>query len=403
MEAMNIIFVNSSFPRSEAEPIISGEHKNAYYLAKTLSEQGHDITVLTHRAPEPRYSYGDMEVIEVGDGVGKGFVRAIHRSTNEVSPAREVLEEKDIDLIHSHALSTSGALIFLRQRGYIDAPIISTAHGTNLPEIEANLTNIDLKDALYYVNAQVKRFIDTYSWTRSDGVISVSEFQLDEMRDIYGVSDERLTAIPNGVDTEHYKPASGSEIKAEYDLEDKKVVLFVGRLVRKKGIQVLVDAAPEIVAEHPDVAFLLVCGSEEFAHYGEELIEKIRQSPVSDRFTVLQRVPEADLPDYYNAADLLVVPSLNYESIPTVIFEGMACELPVVGTNRWGIPYQLGSEETLIPQGDAGALKREVNELLGDPERRSQLGKQNRERAIAEFDWTKIAGDHEDFYTEVIQ
>lgn len=397
---MNIILITTSFPESVDEPIISGEHKNPYYLGKTLSERGHKVTVLKHWGNQDDYEIHGIRVITIGEGEGKGFVRSFTRSVRQIPAAREILKQEEIDIIHSHVLSTSIGLIFLRNHGYIETPIISTAHGTSVPEIKANLGNMDTKEMLYYVNAHAQKYLDTYAWTRSDVAISVSEFQLEEMQDVYDVPREKVVAITNGVDTDHYAPELADHIRDRYDLQDSYVILFVGRMVRKKGIDVMVEAAPDIVKAHPETEFLIVGGSEEYARHGNEIIRAIRNSNLSNKFTVLQSVPESELPDYYNAADVAVVPSRGYESIPTVVFEAMACGLPVVGTNKWGIPHQLGYTNTLIPEDDNNALSGKLTGILDNPTERENLGKRNRERAVNKFDWNVIVKAHEQLYEE---
>ena len=399
---MKICMLVNKYPNSPDEAIVSGETKNPFYLSQALKGAGHDVTVITHNTDKAVRDFNGVKIYDIGEGLLRSIVWTMTRNLREVRRFLELASEETFDIIHAHIFSSVAGLAYLRKVGRIKTPIISTAHGTSIPEFYANLEGVSLYNTLARINEWMQKHVDRFSWLHSDKVISVSEYQIREMIDIYKLPEEKVVVISNGVDTSFYKPDAnaGNNVRGRHGLGDKKVVLFVGRLVRKKGVQYLIDAAPLILKEVPNTIFLIIGGTDQFAKYDSELQKRIESSRLGEEFVIVKDVSEKDMPGYYNAADVCVFPSINYESFPTVIFEAMACGKPIVATNRWGIPEQIGYEDTLVPEKNSSALAKQTIEILREEQLAEMLSQRNRQSADR-FDWRKIAKKHEDLYNSL--
>ena len=398
---MQICIIVKEYPSSLNEPIVSGEIKNPFYLSQTLKKMGHNITVITHNKNKGIRDFNGVQIYSIGNGFLKGVVRSITSALNEARGFLKLIKEEDFDVIHAHSSVTG--LVLLRKAGKIRTPIITTAHGTSLLEAKANTEGLSLYNTLAKLNSWTQYYIDRFSWLGSDVVISAGNHQVREMLKVYKLPEEKVNPISNGVDTSFYKPdpKAGNKIKEKYGIEDKRIVLFVGRLVRKKGLQYLIYSAPLILREVPDTVFLVIGGADRFAQYESELRKKIKYLNLEGKFIIVKNVPEKDMPSYYNAADVCVFPSINYEPLPTVIFEAMACGKPIVASNLGGIPEQIGYIDTLVPQKNHIALAKMIIKILKDDNLSRELSNKNRKRA-REFHWEKISKMHVKLYRSVV-
>jgi len=398
---MNICLLTRAYPESDDEPIVSGMNKNPYYLSQTLQEQGHEVTVVTHGQKVIARTVGGVTVKQIGEGYLRGFVRAATESVKGALECRRLIDESgDYDVLNVHYAAPGVGLA--KQLGALAVPLVSTAHGTILPEIRANVGSNTLHDRLHLINALAKSRLDRYSWEQSDKVITAGEFQVAEMEEIYGLPKSKLRPIANGVDTDHYRPDEErrQSTRADLGLQDSNVILYVGRLVKKKGLQYLVRALAELERTDESIELVVVGGTPAFDSFGDQVRRLARSLSVSDCLTFVSGVSERDLPSYYNAADVCAVPSVNYEPLPTVVFEAMASGNPVVGSNSWGIPGQVGSGDTLVPEKDTDSLTSMLARVFEDPEWAAELGEKNRRRACQYFDWSEVAQSYVDTYRE---
>jgi glycosyltransferase involved in cell wall biosynthesis len=191
-----------------------------------------------------------------------------------------------------------------------------------------------------------------------------------------GVSTERVWLDHYGFDLAAARTqASQARSRAELGMpEDTLLVGTVARLIPQKGIRVLIDAAPQIVARHPSVRFLVIGDGPQRV----ELEARSRQRGVSEHFRWL----DADSAPWrlLGGCDLFVLPSL-WEGMPATAVEAHAVGLPVVGTNVGGIPEVVVQQQTglLVPPRDTAALAAAILSLLDDPHWRQSMGAAARE------------------------
>lgn len=201
-----------------------------------------------------------------------------------------------------------------------------------------------------------------------------------------------MVRIAPGIDTDHFAPdSSADELKRELDLEGKRVIVSVGRLVHRKGQDTLVEALPQILQENPD-AHLLFVGVGPHLEY---IHKRAIQLGVLPNISFVGRVQYTELPRFISVGEIFAMPSrsrlagLEVEGLGIVYLEASACELPVVGGLSGGAPDAVLEGETgyavdgLNPTAVATAL----NALLADPEKALAMGKRGRQWIIDEWEW----------------
>jgi phosphatidylinositol alpha-1,6-mannosyltransferase len=204
-------------------------------------------------------------------------------------------------------------------------------------------------------------------------------------------SVQSMVKIAPGIDTDHFSPADASKLREELGLTHKKVIVSVGRLVHRKGQDVLIEAMPAIIKEVPE-AHILMIGEGPYRSYLEN---RAKALGITERITFIGRIQYADLPRYICVGDLFVMPSrsrlagLEVEGLGIVYLEASACGLPVIAGDSGGAPDAvLEGESGLVVDGtrktDVAAA---VVELLLDPDRSKAMGIRGRQWIIQEWRW----------------
>ena len=134
-----------------------------------------------------------------------------------------------------------------------------------------------------------------------------------------------------------------------------------------------------------------------------ELLKLAETLGIAEQVTFLGWVPNSDLPPYYRAAAISVIPSLE-EGFGIPAAEAMGCETPVVATDAGGLPevVEHGVTGLIVPRGDSAALADAMGTLLADAARRAAMGRAGRERALRLFDWDRTAEQFEQIYASML-
>jgi len=223
-----------------------------------------------------------------------------------------------------------------------------------------------------------------------------------------GLAEAKLRMIPQGVDVERYRPAPDRQaLRRELGIADgRTVVVFLGSLIERKGIDVLLSAWEPIHRAHPSAELWLV-GRDRFEDEPvAELFLKRRLEPLpASALARVRRFGVRDDPQrLLQASDVFVFPSRR-EGFGTAIIEAMACALPCVVAALPGITDYIfaapGESGVVVPQEDPEALAAAVLALLGDPVRASAMGGAARERAVSRFAIERIADEYLAWYGEL--
>lgn len=208
-------------------------------------------------------------------------------------------------------------------------------------------------------------------WFRAaDGIIAAGAFAARRLVEGYGVAEDRITIISNGVDLQQFRPLPACPSRlAALGLEGRRIIVAPSRLVARKGIDRLIAAMPAIIENHPQ-ALLLVIGD---GPQREDLVALARSAGVAEAVRFMGAVAVSEMPHYYALAELMAVPNRaepgEIDGVPLVFLEANACGLPVVGGLAGGTPEAVQHERNglLVDGRDQAAIAAAINRILGDP------------------------------------
>ena len=179
-------------------------------------------------------------------------------------------------------------------------------------------------------------------------IVAFSRHERDAMARLYGADPKRIELVPCGVDLTRFRPLDQEESRRRLGLNGDKVFLYVGRIESLKGVDLLVHTAAHL--EIPQGVRVLVVGGDNGQNQEVERLRQLAQDlDVAEVVDFVGRVDQEELPVYYSAADVCVVPSF-YESFGLAALESMACGTPVVAS-------RVGGLSTIIQHGHTGYLK----------------------------------------------
>ena len=200
-----------------------------------------------------------------------------------------------------------------------------------------------------------------------------------------------------GVDATAYAPRDAQALREQLGLRGT-VLGFAGRLVREKGVELLLDAAAELAGDWS----LLVVGR---GALRERVRARLAEAPFAGRAVLLDSVPHEAMPRHLNAMDVLALPSQAAphwkEQFGHVLVEAMASGVAVVGSTCGEIPNVVGEAGLVVPEGDAGALSAALGRLVDSPAERAALAQRGRERVLARYTDTRIAQATVEIWREV--
>jgi PEP-CTERM/exosortase A-associated glycosyltransferase len=241
---------------------------------------------------------------------------------------------------------------------------------------------------------------------RADHVVTICQGLSDRIQG-WGVPAERITVIHNGVDLDAFKPAGqkNPERLAQYQLQDKLVLGFLGSFYRYEGLHILLDALPRMLASNPGLHLLLVGGGLE----EEALKQQAEQLGLSQNITFTGRVPHEQINDFYSLIDLFVYPResilLTEMVTPLKPLEAMANQGLVIASDIGGHREMIehGRNGFLFPPDDPRALADTAIELLQQPQLWPELREAGRKYVEQQRCWSKSVGQIEPVYQQLLE
>ncbi len=290
------------------------------------------------------------------------------------------------DVIHAHwAIPTGPAAVMAARK--LGVPSIITMHGGDVyvnPEQGYDFPT------RWYVRPALR-------WTlRHAGALTAITEDCRQHALRAGAPADRIRLVFNGTDLRRFSPAdNGSRGEPAYG---PHMIFACRQLFPRKGIRFLLEAAAQLKPRFPDLKVVLAGDGFE----RPELARLAETLGMASDVTFLGWVPNTELPPYYRAAALSVIPSLE-EGFGIPAAEAMGCEVAVVASDAGGLPevVENGVTGLVVPRGDSTALAQAIGSLLADPDRRRVMGQAGRARALRLFDWDRSAEQFEQIYREV--
>lgn len=332
---------------------------------------------------------GSAEVAKASGGRVRSFAPASASLPMRLIGARRAitaaLREQAPDLVASHfALSVLPAMDRIR------VPHVVHFHGPWAAE--------GLAEGQGGSRRLAKRAVERAVYSRADALIVLSEAFGRVLREDYAAPAERIHVVPGGVNAARFDVAeSRAEARARLGWPgDRPILLAVRRLVRRMGLEVLIEAMAEVVRRRPDV-LLLIAGR---GALEADLRARIEARGLANNVRMLGFLPEEALPLAYRAADAGVVPSQALEGFGLVALECLAAGTPVVVTPVGGLPEAVGRLTMLVCEdAGTGALAERIAAMIEGVGRPDPGACRTQARA---HDWDVIAGRVAEVYRTVL-
>lgn len=214
----------------------------------------------------------------------------------------------------------------------------------------------------------------------------------------YGVDTRKITVIPNGVNASDFTSMDDTGIRKRLGLGGSSFILFLGRLNPIKGPDILLDAFLEISEKIPHV-HLVFAGPD--GGLKESLVRKTKKTAASKKVHFAGYVGGDDKSSLYHAADIVVIPS-RQEAMSIVVLESGICGTPVIMTDVCGFPQMSEEGAAIEVKADVNDISGAIVELVGDEQKRSQMGKAAKEFVVNRYTWRAVAKQYLVHYNKLL-
>jgi D-inositol-3-phosphate glycosyltransferase len=310
------------------------------------------------------------------------------------------LEKLNYELIHAHFFMS--AMVAAEITQLLDIPFTITFHALGYIRQLHQGNNDKFPKERISIEKEVALL--------ADKVIAECPQDRDDLINYYNVSPDKITIIPCGFSEQEFHPVEKWEARKILDLKpDENMLLQIGRMVPRKGVDNVVKAVGKLKAKGKKVKLVIVGGETDEPDLSDnsELgrLRKIAETcDVLDDVQFAGRKGRDQLKYYYSAADLFITTPW-YEPFGITPLEAMACGTPVVGADVGGIKYSVVDGETgaLVPPDNPEALADKVSQLLEDRNGLQQLGQNAIRRVRQHFTWKSVADKVNALYEDILQ
>jgi len=305
---------------------------------------------------------------------------------SEFFSIRKSIKKEKADMVHAHWIIPHGFLSVFFKKKY-EIPLIVSAHGSDVFPLRNRFFRAIQRKVLKNCNVCTVNS----NATKNELIRRFPEFK------------NKVRIIPMGVDVNFFNKGNVKNKFKEH--KNIKIILFVGRLSEQKGIQYLIKSIPPINKKVKNIKLLIVGEGA----YKKELMKIIKRLNLETKVEFKGALPKNKLVDYYNLADVVVMPSLagkaGTEGQGLVLLEAMACGKAVVGTNIGGIKDIIkdGVNGFLVNQKDSKEMADRIIRLINDSKLRKKIEKNGRMFVIRNYSWQKIAKQFELVYRNVLK
>jgi glycosyltransferase involved in cell wall biosynthesis len=310
----------------------------------------------------------------------------------------EMFDKIEADVYEAHTVSGYGLLRTLKKQK-INKPFIQTVHGVLADEYIQSSKSVSPSLRMKLSNVFMRHLarIEKEAAKQATLIVTVSRYSAQKLVQLYGVDEAKIRVVPNGVDPQRFKPTEDCEkVRDVIGGNSEHVVLFVGNLIPRKGLHLLIEAAKQVIKENKETKFVVVGEGPLKSH----LISYSKEQGVSDKFVFLGYVPEETLHRLYNCADVFASPSIQ-EGQGITLLEAQATAKPVVAFNVTAIKEVVKNKETgLLVKPDSYELADAILTLLSDKPLREKMGRSGREFVSGTFSWDVCAQKMFQVYSE---
>ena len=391
------------FISPEYLPLSGGTGSYVYYLSNELMKNGYDIKIVTGAQKAKDVKVNPQLSVFFLKNVKTPIVKSFLFAYSASRKLRSLNDTAQVDITHANLPLVPNFAV----PPNFGKTLISTVHSTWKGEAEA------IRGEPYSRLNANEKFLVSFNWflrifeekmqQRSRKLIAVSDFTRRELTQYYGIKEEKIRVIHNGVDTVKFQPAVDKrKVKAELGFNpDDIAIVSVGRLYARKGLFTLIESMPAVVHKFPNAKFIISGKGQ--SNEMNKLINHAQSLGVKDNIIFTGYFPDKKLPKLYQAANVFAF-STFYEHHPFAVLEALATGLPVVTTNVGGIPETItdGKDGFMCQPFNPNQFSDRILYLLEHPTAAQEMGFQARKTIEERFDWRIIVKKVLTVYNEVL-
>jgi glycosyltransferase involved in cell wall biosynthesis len=375
---MRVLHLSWEFPPR----IIGGISSHVFDLSRALTRRGIEVHVITCNFPGAR-PYENVDGVNVyrveSYAAGDSFLGwALRMQKNMERSGCDLINFiKGVDLIHAHDWLSGIAGVGLKH--LYRRPLVSTMHSTECGR------RIGIHDDLQASINEIESWLCQESWR----IITCSYYMRDHVSSVLGVPQDRTCVVQNGVDVNKFNfNLNYWEFRNRFALGSEKILLFVGRLVPEKGLDVLIEALPGVLSNGVDAKIVAVGEGPQ----REEYQQMANQYGLANKALFLGHVDDWTLRALYRVADITIVPS-KFEPFGIVALEAMAARCPLVVCAVGGLNEIVDHENTglKIPANDQNALARAIIRIIRDTGFKDWMVRNAYQKCMWNYNWNNIA------------
>jgi len=347
---------------------------------------GHEVHIITSNFPK-------SEEQEIMDGITIERHKCLARPfRNPITPTFLTLGKKikKFDVVHTHNEHSFAAMVAAYLRRKTDVPLILTCHG-------------QLRFGNFFVDA----FERTYSksigrmiFEISDHIVTLSASDKQYVSSL-GIDSKKISIITNAIEPSELEKFYSGDLESfrrKCNLDEKRVVLFVGPVIKRKGVEYLIRAIPIVLRNITEISFVFTGGGD-FLDDAKLLSRKLG---ISGNVIFTGLIGMRELIKFYRISDLFVLPSFS-EGMPTSILEAMYFGLPVVTTDIPGVRDHFSDVALLVPPKNENRLAEAIVRLLDDEKLRKKLSEAGKELVKHKYTWDVVAKKYEQIYKSTLE
>lgn len=389
---MKVLLVNALF-----HPFKGGVEKHLLELSRALARKGVKVSVLTARL-EGTKQYEELSGVKVHRiacteiRLPNFYPPPVILAPDAYSKIEELDGRERFDLIHLQDRwfpDFSMALAYAKNAG---KPVVVTLHNARPVGIAPHYT---------LFGGAFDSVFGKPVLENADLIISVSKWAVGDIAK-YGLPRGKMVCVHNGVSPKEYRPSAhrAARFRKKHALEGKKILLFVGRVIRQKGIEYLIDAMPLVLKRVPQARLVVVGRGNRL----EKMRSRVAKLGLQGKVHFEGFLDEEELKDALCACNVFVLPSL-WEVLPVSILEAMACGKPIVASDVGGNGelVRRGHNGFLVPKKNSRRLAEKIVRVLSDEQLAGRMGRNSRERVVSEFNWELIASQTISAYQKLLR
>lgn len=325
--------------------------------------------------------------------MGNFFADAQQTNLNLEEQALKVYDHNGgFDLIHAHDWLVAFAATSLKRMH--KTPLLATIHATERGRGRGFLggeTSHAINGAEWWLTYEAWR------------VITCSQFMTGEVREYFNVPPDKIDVVPNGVDSTPFDELDGidlSEFRKRWALPDERIVFNVGRVVHEKGAHLIVEAAPRVLAQVPNVKFI-IAGTGSLA---DQLKRRAWELGVAEKVILAGFISDPDRNRLLKVADAAIYPSL-YEPFGIVALEAMAAKCPVIVSDVGGLKEVVKHDITgvTIYPDNIDSTAWGILHTLQNPAAANARAAKAYRIVREEFNWDRIAEETREIYERIVR